>query len=135
MGLMDRVKAMFGEAAEAEDAPVEELPLDVEVRRAQLDELEDAVRSLARAMAAKTDLMANPGWRGRVEDLRFAANEAAQLSRSGFDRAALHDVAAEVRPLYGPGEVPAEYAPFRAEHERVLAAVDALRGSLPSESS
>lgn len=134
MGLMDRVKAMFGDSAEDEDAAVEELPLDVEVRRAQLDELEDALRTLARAMAANNDLMANPGWRGRVEDLRFAANEAAQLSRSGFNRAALHDVAAEVRPLYGPGEVPAEYAAFQAEHDRMLAAVGALRADLPSES-
>ena len=134
MGLIDRVKAMLGGAdAGDSDDDVPDLPLDVATRRAQLDELEEALRVLARAMASHAELMVNPGWRGRVEDLRFAANEAAQLARSEFTRAALDDLAAEVRPLYGSGPVPAEYAPYRAEHDRVLAAVAALRAPLSSE--
>lgn len=142
MGLFDRVKAMLGGTATGDDrdgdgdgdGAVEEIPLDADTRRQQLDELEEALRVLARAMAANEQLMANPGWRGRVDDLRFAANEAAQLGRTGFDRAALHDLAAEVRPLYGSGPVPDEYAPYVDQHERVLVAVDALRAPLPSES-
>ena len=124
---------MFG-AADAPDAeePVV-LPVDVPARRAQLAELESALRELAGAMAGE-ERMANPGWHGRVDDLRFAATEAAKLSRVEFDRAALQDLAAEVRPLYGPGDVPAEYAPYQAEHDRVLAAADALREPLPGES-
>lgn len=134
MGLIDRVKAMFGESADSDEV-VAGPPVDVEARRTQLDELDEALRVLARAMAADDELMRNPGWRGRVDDLRFAAGEASRLSRTEFDRAALHDLAAEVRPLYGPGDVPAEYAPYQAEHERVLAAVAALRAPLPSESA
>ncbi|WP_129670176.1 hypothetical protein [Phytoactinopolyspora endophytica] len=131
MGLFDRVKDMF--SGDSGEAPPE-LPLDVETRRAQLDELENALRDLARAMAGDEDRISNPGWRGRVEDLRFAANEAGRIAHEGFDRAALHDVAAEVRPLYNPGQVPPEYAPYTAQHERVLQAVAALRSTLPSES-
>ena len=72
--------------------------------------------------------MANPGWRGRVEDIRFGAAECARLRRGGFDRAALLDLAAEIRPLYGSGPVPPEYAPFHAAHERVVAAAPAALG-------
>jgi hypothetical protein len=130
MGLFDRVKEMFNRDG-GDEAP--DLPLDVERRRAQLDELEDALRSLAGVMAEDGERMRNPGWRGRVEDLRFAANEAGRLSHEGFDRAALHDLAAEVRPLYGPGPIPPEYAAFTAEHERVVGAAQVLRETLPSE--
>ncbi|NDL59634.1 hypothetical protein [Phytoactinopolyspora mesophila] len=131
MGLIDRVKELFSRDEGVDTPPV--IPLDTDARRAQLDELEDALRTLARAMAEVESRMTNPGWRGRVEDLRFAANEASRLAHEGFDRAALHDLAAEVRPLYGRGDVPAEYQPFTAEHERVLSATAALRADLASE--
>jgi hypothetical protein len=133
MGLIDRLKGLFGGGDGAAEPPAE-IPIDVETRRTQLDQLESALQALARAMAADESRMVNPGWSGRVEDLRFAAHEAGKLKRGDFDRAALQDLAAEVRPLYGGGPVPDEYAPFRAEHDRVLAAVSALRSSLPSES-
>jgi hypothetical protein len=136
MGLLDRVKAAFGGGDEEDDAQHEahEPPLDVDARRAQLDELEAAIAELTRAMTADAERMRNPGWRGRVEDLRFGAAEAARLIRRGFDRAALLDLAAEVRPLYGSGPVPAEYVPYQAAHERVVAAAAAIRAPLPSES-
>jgi len=133
MGLLDRMKSAFGGRDEGADAAPDP-PVDVDARRAQLDDLEAAIRTLARAMAEDPGRMANPGWRGRVTDLRYAATEAGRLSREGFDRAALLDLAAEVRPLYGRGPVPAEYTEFQAAHERVTAAVEALRGPLPSES-
>jgi hypothetical protein len=136
MGLFDRVKAAFGGGSDAPAEAVEigEAALDVDSRRNQLDELSAALTALVQAMSADTDRMRNPGWRGRIEDLRFAAAEAARLSRRGFDRAALLDLAAEVRPLYGSGPVPPEYAPYQAEHERVTAAAEALRAPLASES-
>lgn len=131
MGLFDRVKEMFSRDSGVDTPPV--IRLDMEARQAQLDELENALRALARAMAAEEERMANPGWRGRIEDLRFAANEAGRLSHEGFDRAGLQDVAAQVRPLYSGEPVPAEYAPYAGEHERVLAAVAQLRADLPGE--
>lgn len=137
MGLLDRVKAAFGGGgADHDDSQAEalELPLDVDARRAQLDELQAALTELIQAMSGDADRMRNPGWRGRVEDLRFGAAEAARLSRRGFDRAALLDLAAEVRPLYGSGPVPPEYVPYQAAHERVVAAAHAVRAPLPSES-
>lgn len=131
MGIFDRVRDLIGGSG-ADETPAEP-PLDVQARTSQLVELEDALRALARAMAARDDLMSNPGWRGRVDDLRFAANEASRLSSAGFDRVALFDLAAEVRPLYRGTDVPAEYAPYGEEHERVLTATAALREPLPSE--
>ena len=133
MGLVDRVRALFGGAEPPDSEEPIVVPVDLSASRAQLDELEDALRGLARAMAEDEERMANPGWRGRVDDLRFAANESAKLSRTEFHRSALQDLAAEVRLLYGPGDVPAEYAPYQSEHDRVLAAVAALRAPLPTE--
>ncbi|HEX6337897.1 MAG TPA: hypothetical protein VFZ85_13135 [Jiangellaceae bacterium] len=133
MGLVDRVRALFSSTEPPDSEEPVIAPVDLAARRAQLDELEDALRSLARAMADDEERMANPGWRGRVDDLRFAANEAGKLSRTEFHRSALQDLAAEVRLLYGPGDVPAEYAPYQDEHDRVLAAVAALRAPLPTE--
>jgi hypothetical protein len=136
LGLLDRVKAAFGggDREYAAQGEVLEPTLDVDARRAQLSELEAAITTLTRAMSGDTERMLNPGWRGRIEDLRFAAAEAARLTRRGFDRAALLDLAAEVRPLYGSGPVPPEYVPYQAAHERVVAAVEAVRAALPSES-
>jgi hypothetical protein len=135
MGLFDRVKAALGgrddDADDLETAP--EISVDVNVRRAQLEELHAALTTLASDMSGDGGRMANPGWRGRVEDIRFGAAECARLSRGGFDRAALLDLAAEIRPLYGSGPVPPEYAPFHAAHERVVAAAAAVRAPLPSE--
>lgn len=129
-----------GEAGIGVDAPVEsdgspEVPIDVAARQQQLIELDDALRRLARAMAADQARMANPGWAGKVADYRTVAADAARMERDGFDRAALTDLASQVVPLYAAGraEPPPEYAAVLAEHERVMAAVQALRETLPSE--
>jgi hypothetical protein len=135
MGLLDRVKAAFGgQDGDSEDQPAADLPVDVDARRAQLAELTAALTELTRAMSSDQARIANPGWRGRIEDLRFAAAEASRLNRRGFDRAALLDLVAEVRPLYGPGPVPPEYTTYQIAHERVVAAAQVLRAPLPSES-
>jgi hypothetical protein len=135
MGVLDRFRSLFARSGNDDDDEIVEAPVNEVAQREQLDELQDALRALARVMAESVDRMANPGWRGRVEDLRFAADEAARVSHSDFTRAALYDVAAEVRPLYGPNRpVPAEYAPYQAEHDRVVAAAAALRAPLPTES-
>ncbi|HEX2362290.1 MAG TPA: hypothetical protein VHI11_09485 [Jiangellaceae bacterium] len=121
-------------ARDAAPDEVPDLPVDVEARRMQLKELDAALTALAQQMSADADRMRNPGWRGRVEDIQFGAAECSRLRRKGFDRAALLDLAAEVRLLYGSGPVPPEYAPFQAAHERVVEAAAAVRGPLQSES-
>lgn len=132
MGLIDRLR---GRREDEEDDVPPEPPLDVDARRVQLDDLERALRTISRSMAAETARMTNPGWRGRVEDLRFAANEAGRLSNEGFTRAELLDVANQVRPLYAPSssQPPQEYLPYADQQAALLAAVAALRSPLPSE--
>jgi hypothetical protein len=133
MGLLDRLRGRREDDGDDEVPP--EPPLDVDARRAQLDDLERALRTISRAMAAETARMTNPGWRGRVEDLRFAANEAGRLSNEGFTRAELLDLANQVRPLYAPSldQPPQEYLPYADQQAVLLAAVAALRTPLPSE--
>ena len=133
MGLLDRLRGRGEDDGDDEVPP--EPPLDVDARRAQLDDLERALRTISRAMAAETARMANPGWRGRVEDLRFAANEAGRLSNEGFTRAELLDLANQVRPLYALSldQPPQEYLPYADQQAVLLAAAAALRTPLPSE--
>jgi hypothetical protein len=133
MGLLDRLRGRREDDGDDEVPP--EPPLDVDARRAQLDDLERALRTISRGMAAETARMTNPGWRGRVEDLRFAANEAGRLSNEGFTRAELLDLANQVRPLYAPSlpQPPREYLPYADQQAALLAAVATLRAPLPSE--
>lgn len=137
MGLLDRFRrdrsTDDGGAGSDEDVGTPP-PVDVTARSEQLIELDDALRSLARGLAADADRMRNPGWAGRVADYRAVAAEAAALERDGFDRAALTDLANQVVPLYRAGSpTPPEYAEVEQAHQRAMAAADALRGVLPSE--
>jgi hypothetical protein len=137
MGLWDRLRGGRGEvdpaASEDEDIGVPP-PVDVAARGQQLIELDDALRALARGLAADPDLMRNPGYAQRVADYREVAADAARLEREGFDRADLTDLANQVVPLTRPGaELAPEYAPVAQVHARVMAAAHALRAVLPSE--
>lgn len=135
MGLMDRLRGgRKDDAAESEEDFGTPPPVDVAARSEQLIELDDALRTLARNLAADENRMRNPGWAGKVSDYRTVAADAAALERDGFDRAALTDLAAQVVPLYRPGApVPADYEAVVADHDRVMAATEALRTVLPSE--
>jgi hypothetical protein len=134
MGLLDRFRAGRRDAAESEDDHGTPPPVDTAARSQQLIELDDALRALARSLAADSDRMRNPGWAGKVSDYRAVAADAAALERDGFDRAALTDLANQVVPLYRAGApVPAEYAAVAADHDRAMAAADALRAVLPAE--
>jgi len=131
MGLLDRLR---GRRADEESAAVEP-PFDRAARREQLDELEDALRELARAMADVPGRMDNPGWRGRVQDYQWAAMETYHVSQREFGRTDVLDLINQIRPLYSPNAVapPAEYLPFEAQQNRLLAAIQALRLPVPSE--
>jgi hypothetical protein len=134
MGLMDRWRSRATNDSGDEEDTGTPPPVDVDARSAQLIELDDALRALARGMAADADRMRNPGWAGKVADYRAVAAEAAALERDGFDRASLTDLANQVVPLFRPGStVPDEYLAVAEAHRRVLDAVDVLRAVLPSE--
>ena len=134
MGLLDRWRSRAGDEGGDEDDAGAPPPVDVAARSAQLIELDDALRSLARGMAADTDRMRNPGWSGKVADYRAVAAEAATLERDGFDRASLTDLVNQVVPLFRPGsDVPREYVDVAEAHQRVMDAADAIRAVLPSE--
>ena len=134
MGLLDRWRSRAGDDGGDEDDAGALPPVDVAARSAQLIELDDALRSLARGMAVDTDRMRNPGWSGKVADYRAVAAEAATLERDGFDRASLTDLVNQVVPLFRPGsDVPREYVDVADAHQRVLEAADAIRAVLPSE--
>jgi hypothetical protein len=138
MGLLDRLRGRRGDADEAaatdeSDSGVPP-PVDVAARSAQLVELDDSLRALARGLAADTARMRVPGYAQRVEDYRAVAAEAARLERDGFDRADLTDLANQVVPLARPGAaLPSEYEAVAEPYARVLAATDALRAVLASE--
>jgi len=134
MGLMDRWRSRTErDSGDDEDTGIAP-PVDVAARSAQLIELDDALRALARGMASDADRMRNPGWSGKVDDYRAVAAEAATLERDGFDRASLTDLANQVVPLFRPGsDVPGEYVAVADAHQRVLDAADAIRAVLASE--
>lgn len=135
MGLMDRLRAgRQGSGQDSEEDFGTAPPVDVAVRSQQLIELDDALRTLARGMAADTERMRNPGWAGKVADYRAVAADAAALERDGFDRAALTDLANQVVPLYRAGAAaPPEYAEVLDLHARAMDAADALRAVPASE--
>lgn len=134
MGLLDRFRSPRQGSDESEEDFGTPPPVDVEARSAQLIELDDALRALARGMAADQTRMRNPGWAGKVSDYREVAADAAALERDGFDRTALTDLVNQVVPLYrAGGPLPDEYAAVAEQHERVMQAADALRSVLPSE--
>ncbi len=147
MGMLDRLRrdearptgGDVGPADGEQQVVVDSGPVDdpvpsdeVAARAAQLIDLDDALRRLARAMAAETDRMRNPGWAGKVADYRSIAADAARLERDGFQRADLTDLASQVVPLWSAGtrELAPEYAAMAGEHEAVLAAVAVLRRPL-----
>jgi hypothetical protein len=135
VGLLDRLRgAGRGDGGGGDDDVGTPPPVDEAARSAQLIELDDALRALARALAADSDRMRNPGYSQRVADYRSVAAEASRLEREGFDRAALTDLANQVVPLTrGDAPLPPEYAAAAEPHSRVQAAAAALRAVLPSE--
>jgi hypothetical protein len=134
MGLMDRLRGGRRSREDPEEDAGAPPPVDEAARREQLVELDDALRALARGLAANGDRMRNPGYATRVADYRAVAAEAARLARDGFGRADLTDLANQVVPLSrGGGVLPPEYAEVADAHQRALDAAGALRAVLPSE--
>ena len=91
-----------GEVEDESDLPID---LDLDARRAQLNELETALDALAREMreVASVD---NPGWRGRVNEYSRLAGEAMAQRAGTPTREGLLDLSFEIRPVF-TGPVPA----------------------------
>lgn len=77
--------------------------------RPEVDALIDALGQLTDAMDQADAPMSNPGWRGRLRDLRGARADLRGLTRrDGFSRDDLFEVLTTVRPLYR-GDPPAGF--------------------------
>lgn len=126
MGLLDRLR---GRGTGGPD-PV--IVLDLDARRGQLQELEQALDALARLMRDREDLMVNPGWRAKITEYDLVASEAMQLRRGTPTRDAIVDIAFEVRPaVKGPEQSGMEE--IIAAQQHALAIADQLGGLLPGE--
>jgi hypothetical protein len=115
----------------ADDAPIADRPLNMDVRAAQLAELRTTLEELVEAMQSQTARMDNPGWRGRARDYSYALGGVRDVLRTPT-RDGLYEVLGSVRPLYR-GPVPAGYEDLAGLNERLLAALAPLREPAPGE--
>lgn len=129
-GVMGLLKKLFGRDEESgPDLPV---TLDVDARRTQLAELEQALDELTRLMRSRTDLMENPGWRAKITEYDMVAGEAMQLRKATPTREALLDLAFEVRPAVNPKTADG-LTEVVAAQDRALAAANTLIELQPGE--
>lgn len=117
-----------GEVEDESDLPID---LDLDARRAQLDELETALDALAREMreVASVD---NPGWRGRVNEYSRLAGEAMAQRTGTPTREGLLDLSFEIRPVF-TGPVPAGQESLVPLQDRVMTLATQLSEVLPGE--
>lgn len=108
------------------------ITLDVEQRRAQLTRLEKALDTLAEEMR-QCSSVANPGWRGRVNEYSRLAADAAQQRRE-VTREGLLDLVFEIRPVFS-GAVPPGMESLVPLQDEAMAAAEELRELLPGESA
>lgn len=103
MGLIGR---LFGR--DSDSAPVI-TDFDSDRVRPEVDALIGALGQLADAMDRPDAPISNPGWRGRLRDLRSARADLRLLTRHpSFSRDDLFEVLTTVRPLYR-GDPPAGF--------------------------
>ncbi len=123
MGLLDKI---LGRGGAADDTPG---PFDCERVKAAIGPLATALGALADAMDTDDAPMSNPGWSGRVRDLRNAGGQLRMLAgRTSFEREDLFDVLVGVRPLYR-GAPPAAYAHLSGLNDDVTAAIEAVHAA------
>ncbi|SHJ19221.1 hypothetical protein SAMN02745244_01933 [Tessaracoccus bendigoensis DSM 12906] len=96
MGILGR---LFGRDEEADTVTV--TAFDCARVRPDIEALINALGQLADAMDGEDSPMSNPGWRGRLRDLRDAAGGLRLLTRGdSFTRDELFEVLTTIRPLY-----------------------------------
>lgn len=121
MGILGK---LFGRSDD--DAPVAASAFDCDKVRPHIDHLVVALGELADAMDTEDAPMSNPGWRGRLRDLRNARGELRLLSRKAtFTKDDLFEVLTTVRPLYR-GEPPKDFARLADLNDRVVDGIEAV---------
>lgn len=119
---MGFIARLFGR----EDEVVTVAEFDPEQVRPAIDALIDALGQLADAMDQDEAPLANPGWRGRLRDLREARGGLRLLTRrKDFSREDLFEVLTTVRPLYR-GTPPRDYEHLAALNSIVVAQIEAV---------
>ncbi|MHA7860064.1 hypothetical protein ACX1DX_01565 [Tessaracoccus sp. Y36] len=123
MGILNK---LFGRSSANDDAPVTLSTFDPDAVRVKIDELIGSLGELADAMDTEDAPLSNPGWRGRLRDVRNARGELRLLSRrSQFTKDDLYEVLTTVRPLYR-GEPPKDFAHLAGLNERVVNGIEAV---------
>ena len=127
MGLLGK---LFGrrDDDEGEETP---LTLDLEVRRSQLQRLEQGLDALSRAMR-EVQTTENPGWRARINEYGRLAGDAMTMRRGVPTREGVLDLVFEVRPVF-TGPAPDGLAGLTPLQDEVMAAAADLRELRPGE--
>lgn len=122
MGILGK---LFGRSQD-DDAPTTLSPFDCETVRPHVDDLVLALGELADAMDAEDAPLSNPGWRGRLRDLRNARGGLRMLTRrSTFTKDDLYEELTTVRPLFR-GEPPKDFAHLAELNQRVVDGIEAV---------
>lgn len=128
MGILSK---LFGRSSD-DDGPVVLAPFDHEAVRSPLNDLIGAMGELAEAMESDQAPMSNPGWQGRLRDLRNARGDLRLLTRKPtFTKDDLFEVLTTVRPLYR-GEPPKDFAHLAHLNERVVDGIEAAHRAASS---
>ncbi|MDO5677330.1 MAG: hypothetical protein Q4G35_07455 [Propionibacteriaceae bacterium] len=122
MGILSK---LFGRSSD-DDAPVTLSPFSSDGVRPSVEALMAAIGKLADAMDTDDAPLSNPGWRGRLRDLRNARGELRLLTRKpAFTKDDLFEVLTTVRPLYR-GEPPKDFAHLAELNTAVVDAIEAV---------
>lgn len=128
MGILSK---LFGR--DEESGPDLPITIDVDRRRDQLAELEQALDALVAGMKENPQRLANPGWSSRVAEYGRLAGEAMALRQSVPTREALLDLGFQVRPVFPAGAVPDGLEHLVPLQERVVALAQQISEVLPGE--
>lgn len=128
---MGILKRLFGR--DEESGPDLPITIDVDRRRSQLGELEQALDALVAGMKEDKQRLANPGWSSRVAEYGRLAGEAMILRQSVPTREALLDLSFQVRPVFSDDAVPDGMEHLRPLQDRVVELSHALGEVLPGE--
>ena len=119
----------LGRLFSRDEADIALRDFDSSALRADIDALIDALNQLADAMDHDDAPLENPGWRGRMRDLRNASGSLRLLiRRPQFDKDELYEILTTVRPLYR-GEPPRDFAHLAEFNTEVVARIEAVHRS------